>query len=166
MSYVIYKIVCDDVPDYVYVGSTSAFRQRKARHKNECNNETGKTYNRKLYSIIRENGGWDKWRMVIIHECEEGLTKTQAHIIEEEFRVKLNGNMNTIKCYTTKDEVHANRIVNDAKYRNNNKELISEKVKGTMTCICGSIFRKYDLNRHLKTKKHLNLMESLGKNEL
>tara|TARA_R110000823_G_C15699471_1_gene476302 strand:+ start:159 stop:659 length:501 start_codon:yes stop_codon:yes gene_type:complete len=166
MSYVIYKIVCDDLPDYVYVGSTSAFRQRKAQHKSDCNNETCKTHNIKLYKIIRDNGDWDNWRMMIINECEEGISKTQAHIIEEEFRVKLNANMNSNKCYLTKDEVHANRIVNDAKYRNNNKELISEKVKETMTCICGSIFRKYDLNRHLKTKKHLNLMESLGENEI
>jgi hypothetical protein len=29
MSYYIYKICCDDCPDFVYVGSTKAFRQRK-----------------------------------------------------------------------------------------------------------------------------------------
>jgi predicted GIY-YIG superfamily endonuclease len=33
MSYYIYKICCDDCPDFVYVGSTKAFRQRKAQHK-------------------------------------------------------------------------------------------------------------------------------------
>jgi hypothetical protein len=29
MSYYIYKICCDDLPEFVYVGSTKAFRQRK-----------------------------------------------------------------------------------------------------------------------------------------
>mgnify|MGYP003681832498 FL=1 len=166
MIYYFYKIVCDDLPNYVYVGSTSAFRQRKARHKNECNNETGKTYNRKLYSTIRENGGWDNWRMVIINECEEGLTKTQTHIIEEEFRVKLNANMNMIKCYRTKDEAHANHNVDSAKYRNNNKKLINEKAREKFTCECGSSYSKKNFSIHLKTKKHLNLMNSLGENEI
>jgi hypothetical protein len=27
MSYCIYKIVCDDLPEYIYVGSTKAFRK-------------------------------------------------------------------------------------------------------------------------------------------
>jgi hypothetical protein len=35
MSYCIYKIVCDDLPEYIYVGSTKAFRQRKLLHKTD-----------------------------------------------------------------------------------------------------------------------------------
>jgi hypothetical protein len=29
MSYCIYKIVCDDLPEFIYVGSTKAFRKEK-----------------------------------------------------------------------------------------------------------------------------------------
>ena len=54
MSYYIYKICCDDCPDYVYVGSTKAFRQRKNHHKQDCYNENCSRYNRKLYNTIRE----------------------------------------------------------------------------------------------------------------
>jgi hypothetical protein len=97
MSYYIYKICCDDCPDYVYVGSTKAFRERKHRHKLDCNNENSSKINRKLYTTIRENGGWDNWRMVIIEECGE-ITFTEARIKEEEHRVKLNANLNMKKC--------------------------------------------------------------------
>jgi len=125
MGYCIYKIVCDDMPDYVYVGSTSNFTNRKCGHKSNCFNINSKKYNYKLYSTIRENGGWDNWRMVIINECEEGITKTQAHIIEEEFRVKLNGNMNSIKCFRTEEEREEyNKVWNE-----NNKELRKEYYK-------------------------------------
>jgi predicted GIY-YIG superfamily endonuclease len=68
MSYYIYKICCDDLPEFVYVGSTKAFRQRKNEHKSNCNNDN-KKHNFKLYQTIRENGGWENWRMVIIDEC-------------------------------------------------------------------------------------------------
>jgi hypothetical protein len=71
MSYYIYKICCDDLPDFVYVGSTKAFRQRKREHKIKNVIMIIKIINRKLYTTIRENGGWDNWRMVIIDECGE-----------------------------------------------------------------------------------------------
>ena len=129
MSYVIYKIVCDDVPDYVYIGSTIAFRQRKATHKQCCNNPNHKNYNLKIYQIIRENGNWENWRMVIINKCEEGLTKIQAHIIEEEFRVKLNGNLNMVKCYLTVEGRKEQKRNNSKKYIKTNKEVINEKQK-------------------------------------
>ena len=92
MSYYIYKICCDDCPNFVYEGSTKAFRQRKNQHKN-CYNK-GDT--KKLYTTIRENGGWDNWRMVIIEECGE-ISFTEARIKEEEHRVKINANLNSQK---------------------------------------------------------------------
>jgi hypothetical protein len=103
MSYYIYKICCDDLPDFVYVGSTKAFRQRKRMHKIDCYNENAKKYNEKIYTTIRENGGWDNWRMVILEECGE-ITFTEARIKEEEYRVKLNANMNMKKCHQTEEE--------------------------------------------------------------
>jgi hypothetical protein len=35
---------------------------------------------RKIYNTIRENGGWDNWRMVILEECGE------TFIIPEELK--------------------------------------------------------------------------------
>ena len=43
-------------------------------------------------------------------------------------------------------------------YREQNKEKFKEK----MTCSCGSICRKKEISRHLKSKKHLNYIISLN----
>ena len=125
MSYYIYKICCDDLPDFVYVGSTKAFRQRKNDHKKSYN----KGNNKKLYNTIRENGGWDNWRMVLIEECGE-INLTQARIKEEEHRVKLNANLNMIRCHITeeyKKEYNKELIKQQSKdYYKNYKEKIQE----------------------------------------
>lgn len=112
MPYCIYKICCDDLPDYVYVGSTKAFRQRKCSHKSDCINVNCRKYNSKIYTTIRENGGWDNWRMVIIEECGE-ITLTQVRIKEEEWRVKLKANMNTKPCYVTEEQKKENKKNDD-----------------------------------------------------
>jgi hypothetical protein len=135
MSYYIYKICCDDLPDFVYVGSTKAFRQRKREHKSRINNDNN---NLKLYTTIRENGGWDNWRMVIIEECGE-ISFTQARIKEEEHRLKLNANLNMLRCHTSEEErkeqkkeymkeYRYNEIREEymKEYRENNKEKIVE----------------------------------------
>ena len=103
MLYYFYIIGHEDLPDFLYVGSTTSFANRKYEHKSRCNNENDKKYNLKLYKTIRANGGWDKWQMICIAqvECE---TKTQAVIIEERYRLELNGNMNNRRCYITEEQ--------------------------------------------------------------
>ena len=66
---VIYKIVCNDlsVTD-LYVGSTTDFTKRKSQHKLACKSPNELIYNRKLYNMLRENGGWENWSMVEIEK--------------------------------------------------------------------------------------------------
>ena len=173
MSYYIYKICCDDLPDFVYVGSTKAFRQRKHQHKYNCDNPDSKRHNIKLYQTIRDNGGWDNWRMVLIEECGE-ISFTQVRIKEEEQRVKLNANLNTHRCHTTEEynierskEYHKEYRENNKEqrkeyckeYYENNKEKLNEKIN----CDCGGVFSYYNKVTHFKTKKHLKYIESLEK---
>jgi len=172
MSYYIYKICCDDCPDFVYVGSTKAFRQRKNQHKTYC-----KTKDFKLYNTIRENGGWDNWRMVIIEDCGE-ISFTQARIKEEENRVKLNGNLNSRKCHNTEEQkkerhnkqsnksYHNNKENNqekkkesEKKYRENNKEAIEEHRGQKITCECGRTFRNDGKAKHEQSLIHKKLIE-------
>ncbi len=120
MSYYIYKICCDDLPNYNYIGSTKAFRQRKSQHK--MNYNEGNT--RKIYNTIRENGGWDNWRIVILEELGV-VSFTEARIKEEEHRVKLNANLNMNKCYRTEED-HLKQM---KEWRENNKEHIAEYKK-------------------------------------
>jgi hypothetical protein len=123
--YYFYKIVCDDVPDYAYVGSTRSLRHRKCQHKSNCNNENCKMYNYKLYKTIRETGGWDNWRMVCIHQ-EEYSDKRSAEIKEEELRVALNANMNSQKCHITQDERTEQKRELNKTYYEKNKDYYTE----------------------------------------
>ena len=128
MSYYIYKICCDDCPDFVYVGSTKAFRERKKVHKSRVNNENSKSYNQKLYNTIRENGGWDNWRMVILEDLGE-VSFTEARIKEEEHRVKLHANLNSHRCHTTEEEYKERHRKQAREYKKNNEEHVKEKTK-------------------------------------
>lgn len=124
MIYYIYKIVCGDLPDFIYVGSTRAFKERKYRHKQNCNNEKTKEHNFKLYQTIRTNGGWDNWRMVVVAETQ-AETKRQAEIVEEEWRLKLQANLNCQRCFRTEEQ----RKEYNGEWRENNKEWIKQRDK-------------------------------------
>jgi hypothetical protein len=171
MSYYIYKICCDNLPEFVYVGSTKAFRQRKADHKNCCNNDNSKNHNNKLYQTIRENGGWENWRMVLIEECRE-ISFTQARIKEEEHRVKLNANLNMVKCHTTEEEVKERKKQQATKWHENNKERTKEhknkyfennkeRDKEKITCECGREVSRGGLSHHKKTIFHKNYISNI-----
>jgi len=71
---IFYKIFCKDstIKD-LYVGLTTNFVQRKHAHKQSCKNEKALNHNCKLYSAIRNAGGWDNWQMEIIafHNCAD-----------------------------------------------------------------------------------------------
>ena len=90
----IYKIEHIDDEKLVYVGHTTNFKQRKQRHKSSCNNETDKSkHNRKVYQMIRKNGGWDMFRMIEIEKypCDN---KQEAEKREFEIIKKLNARTN------------------------------------------------------------------------
>jgi predicted GIY-YIG superfamily endonuclease len=91
----IYKIEHIENASLVYVGHTTNFKQRKQRHKSSCNNETDKSkHNRKVYQMIRTNGGWDMFRMIEIEKypCN---SKQEAEKREFEIMKKVNARTNT-----------------------------------------------------------------------
>ena len=63
---VIYKIQHQDKPELLYVGSTTDFPKRKSSHKQRTNNVMDERYNLKVYQMIRENGGWECFKIIII----------------------------------------------------------------------------------------------------
>ena len=85
---VIYNIICNNetITD-IYIGHTTSFYQRERLHKSNCNNPISKGYNYKIYKIIRENGGWDNWKMNIIEKypCEniEQAKERERYWIEQ-----------------------------------------------------------------------------------
>ena len=107
---VIYKICCDDTEEF-YIGSTTDFTRRKSQHKSACNNENNKNHTSKIYQTIREYGGWDNWRMVVVEEypCEN---KREAEKREEEIRMELKTTFNSVrddKCSVNGCETYAKK---------------------------------------------------------
>ena len=102
---IIYKLIHKD--DYenrnVYVGSTIDFTKRKSSHKKRCLDEKSKEYNLKVYKVIRENEGWENWRMIEIEKypCND---KREAEAREQYWLEHFNAELNTHKAFTTKEQ--------------------------------------------------------------
>jgi len=136
----IYKIVCNDLTiKDCYVGHTTDMTKRKCAHKSRCHNEKDKKHNLKIYKIIRENGGWDNWNMVLVEKfpCKD---KYEACKREREVFEELDAKMNTNRPYTTQEETkqfhkqyneeHQEELKEyQKKYREENKEVIARKEK-------------------------------------
>jgi hypothetical protein len=148
-EYTIYKLVCNDekLCSEIYVGSTKAYRARKNLHKNVCNNPNGKHYNLKVYTTIRDNGGWPAWRMVPI-EVIPNTTKREAEIRENELMEIYNSKLNTNKAsrgnITRKEYEKQYSIVKNLKM---------------IKCKCGCFITSINLARHQTTTKCIKLME-------
>jgi hypothetical protein len=122
---IIDKLCCNDLEIlFQYIGHTTNFPKRKALHKHNCNNMNSKLYNLKIYQIIRDNGGWDNWSMIMIENfpCNNNL---EASMRERYWYEELNGNMNTRKPYRSKEE--EKEYIKE--YRENNKEYQKEYQK-------------------------------------
>jgi len=180
----IYKIVCNDltVKD-CYVGHTTNMTERKYKHKFSCNNEKHNSYHFKIYKIIRENGGWDNWNMVLVEEfpCKD---KFEACKREREVYEELDAKLNMRRPYRTQEEYKEEHKQYDQQYYQENKEYkkqyekqyyqehkqyknqykkqyreehkaeINEKLKEKIECkYCSKRLSKGNMSRHHKTCK-------------
>ena len=119
-KYVIYKIYSEDC-DYIYVGSTKNFTRRKQQHKISCNQND--KCNMKVYKTINEYGGWNNWKMICIEECDETIiSRRQAEQKEEEWRVKLNAQLNSQRAYISEEQKIENKNITTKLWRENNEE--------------------------------------------
>jgi len=99
---IIYKIVCRDLSKKdTYVGHTTNFTQRKARHKS---NSIDKNYfGNRLYDFIRSNGGWENFDMIEIqkYKCKDFY---EACKYERQWIETLNSRLNMVCPLRTEDE--------------------------------------------------------------
>ena len=127
---VIYKIQHEDNESLVYVGSTTDFTKRKCSHKSKCNNP--KEFNIKLYQMIRDNGGWDCFRMIQIKKfpCDN---KREAETEEDRVMLELKANMNDHRASRSYAEWvidNNDKILEyNKQYRRNNRDKILEQHK-------------------------------------
>ena len=157
-NYIFYKIVCDDLPEFIYVGSTSDYDVRKRNHKNNINNEN---YNFKIYNTIRENGGWENWKMIQIHQ-EENINKTQAKAIEEEYRLNLNANLNERRAFRSLEVKKELAAICNKNYQQseNGKQKVRERQSKLYVCGCGKELTFGKKARHEKSLFHLKYINN------
>jgi len=178
----IYKIEHFENDKLVYVGHTTNFIKRKGAHKSICNNETGIKFNIKLYKMIRDNGGWDCFKMIEVEKypCKD---RREAERREDEVMKELKASMNAIKSFITDEEKKEQIIEYTKEYRETNKEKIKQyrddhkdikreynkeyrrtnnnEINTKITCKCGCEVSKYKLKRHERNKKHVDLMKRI-----
>jgi hypothetical protein len=117
----IYKIEHIEDESLIYVGHTTNFKQRKAQHKQRCNHEKSKEFNLKLYTMIRQNGGFEMFKMIEIekYKCND---RREADKRENEVMKELKATMNKIRSFITEEE-HKDKI---KQYQKDNKDKLNE----------------------------------------
>jgi hypothetical protein len=180
---VIYKIVCknENVKD-IYVGHTTNFIKRKNQHKQSS---TSVTNNCKLYKTIRENGGWENWKMTVLNffECNN---KHEALQKEQEYFLLLNANLNSVEpCPERKEKTKKNKGKKKNKKRNNKDDVVKEdkvkdevkddvvkddvvkddEVKDKKCVYCKycdiTCTRESEWKRHIVTRKHISKVNGI-----
>jgi GIY-YIG catalytic domain len=152
---IIYKISClDSNITECYVGHTIDFCKRKKSHKRSCENIKSDNYNCKLYKFIRNNGGWNNWKMEIVafyncNDLHEAKEKEQKHFNE------LQATLNSVEPLSDKKNI----LNNNKKICVTNSELTTNYDETTKYYICYQCNlktqNKKDFNKHINTKKHL-----------
>lgn len=145
---IFYKIFClDESINDMYIGHTTNFVQRKHTHKQSCSNTKSSNYKCKLYEVIRNNQGWDNWKMEIIafHECNDLFS---AKKYEQQYFEQYNATLNSIEPLPKPKPII-------------NKAMIEKKEKETLYCnTCNVFFSSTKLqDKHNETKKHLKNVE-------
>ena len=102
-KYCIYKIENIENDNLVYVGHTTNWDKRKTAHNSNCINKREPKYNLKLYQMIRDNGGWDMFKMVEVEKCP-CKDKREAERRGNELIKELRANMNSYRSFTTGEE--------------------------------------------------------------
>ena len=182
----IYKIEHVDDESLVYVGHTTNFDKRKTQHKINCYNDNGKPYNFKVYQMIRENGGWEKFLMLEVEKypCND---RREAERRENEVMKELKSSMNTNKSFLTQDELTEYKKEYNKEYNESNKHKIQEymkdyyelhkpeikeqvkdyykanklKLNAKVKCECGCEIVKQNLKQHQASKKHFYKLKNI-----
>ena len=122
---IIYKLVCNDrmIPD-IYIGHTTNFRYRQFAHKNSCYNSNHHNYNCTVYEFIRNNHGWENWRMEVLEECN-CKNSTEARARERFWIESLKPSLNVRIPNRTKKEYGTTYSKNY--YQKNRDRILKQK---------------------------------------
>ena len=182
----IYKIT-NDFNNEIYIGSTcDTLVKRYSKHKSDSKNEDRS--NIILYKLINEIG-FDRFRIELIcdYPCDDKyqLLQKESEYIRELGTLNMVIPNRTVQEHS-KDYYIKNKTILNAKhqeyyeqhseyikehkkeYRNNmseeQKKKTHERKREKITCECGCITARSDIAKHMKTPKHINLMNDLNSN--
>jgi hypothetical protein len=147
--YHFYRIVCRDISvTDCYVGSTKDFGPRRAAHKLSCKSKTHTNYHLPVYRVIRDNGNWANWSMVLI-ESASFETKMEALRRERDYIERYRATLNS-------------RVPgrSDAQYYAENREAINARRKTQCYCPCGGRFTHINRAKHYRSQKHQAYLDS------
>jgi len=154
----IYNIRHAETRQVIYVGSTCSFATRVRSHKSNCNNPTNVHYHYPVYQFIRDNGGWDAYRVVPVshHNLQN---KVELQILEQQEIDKYNDLKNTYFAKRSPAEYQRDNAVSIAEYNVRyyqvNAAAISVERSAKVRCECGCMSAKGAISKHYKTARHL-----------
>ncbi len=146
----------------IYIGSTTI-----SLHQRYLSHITQKTCSMYKYIHNNYNGDWSEWKITLYEDypcnSKQELRKKEGEII----KIFLNNNKynvinKVIAGRTNKEWIRDNREHYDIymnNYNINRKEAHNEKRKEKIECDCGCILRKADIQRHYRSKNHIELMD-------
>ena len=104
LNSVIYILCCRDnnIKDF-YVGSSKDLDERVQIHYSRCYNINDDAYNSKIYSFIRNNGGFDNF-IFKIHEKYSCNNQTELFIRENYWIKQLNPTLNSCGSHRSEEE--------------------------------------------------------------
>jgi len=156
---IIYKIQHEDNDKLVYVGSTTDFIRRKYFHKYCCNHSNSKAYNRKVYKMIRDNGGLECFKLLEIkkYPCNDSR---EAASEEENFRQKLKPSMNSNIAYSELTPQEQTKEWKQNHPEKNREYIRKWRGNNKITCECGAVITKDNIARHRDTGKHFRWVQN------
>ena len=159
----IYKIT-NDYNNGVYIGSTcDTLARRFTGHKSKYQLEKNK--NRNLYQLMNEIG-FNRFRIELIEEypCDDKyqLRQREGYFIREMGTLNqvIAGRKSKEYYQDNKEDFKERSKIQEQKetQKETRKSYREEVCKKLMICECGCEITRHSLSRHLKTKKHLELI--------
>ena len=144
---IIYKIFCKDTNiKGSYIGHTTNFVKRKSAHKTSC--KDGNFY---IYRYIREHGGWDNWKIIILDDID-CKNYEEARKVEQSYIDLHNSELNTTNAYCVKDK----KENTEKEYNENDYTYKEYKEYKEYVCKCCDYkcSNKTNFEKHLHTQKH------------
>ena len=93
------------------------------------------------------------------HPCNN---RREAEKEEDKFMLELKANMNSNRAFRTqqeyRDDNRGRKQKYMKKYREDNQEIITKKLKEKITCKCGCEVAKHHLKQHKSAIKHIELI--------